>query len=445
MSNDHAVLGFSRFGYGLKPYRVPAPGVDLRIMLAHEIVERRAAQLAAPNLLAAHQVMAETRQAHKADPLTPGCDSPRYPIEFVTDEFSARLDLVRSLRSGFVERLVAFWANHFCVAGAVSVFVYAMAGPFEREAIRPFALGRFEDMLIAVAQHPAMLLYLENTNSTGPHSGAGQRSHGGLNENFGRELLELHTVGVNGGYDQDDVIAAAKIFSGWAIDFQSKAGDIDKYRFVFIPDRHEPGPQTVMGKTYYQTGMDQGLALLRDLGRSHATARHVALKFARHFTGDTPDPRLVERLVANFIETDGDLQALALTLVRSDEAWQAPPQKFKTPQEFIFSSLRAIQPAIGTPLVLKMLDGLGQPLWKAGAPDGFSDIGADWLAPDAMTARVEVAQQLAERSSKQNPLQVAHTVLGDTMSKATRQSIERADSRQQALVLLLMSPEFQRR
>src|SRR5690348_6435791 len=214
-----------------------------------------------------------------------------------------------------------------------------MAGAYEREAIRPHVLGRFADMLLAAEGHPAMLLYLDNAQSIGPNSVAGINRDRGLNENLAREILELHTLGVRTVYTQDDVTSFAKVLTGWTI-LPTATNPDHGGEFVYLKRAHEPGPQTVVGKTYPDTGVEQGRAVLADLARHPATAGHVATKLARHFVADEPPPALVERLTRRFLETDGDLKELALALAVSPDAWSAEQAKIRRPGEWIVAALR---------------------------------------------------------------------------------------------------------
>src|SRR5262252_798402 len=254
------------------------------------------------------------------------------PQKLFRAEAMARFQRAVQAPVGFVERLVHFWSNHFCVSAAKGGFVRACAGSFEREAIRPHVLGRFTDMLKAVESHPAMLFYLDNAQSFGPQSPAGQRRQRGLNENLAREILELHTLGVNGGYTQADVTALARIITGWT--FAGREGRIgEPGTFVFFALAHEPGDHELLGKTYPAGGMEQGESVLADLARHPATARHVATKLARHFVADEPPATLVDRLAKVFRDSDGDLKALAAALIDADEAWSVALAKMRTPEE----------------------------------------------------------------------------------------------------------------
>jgi uncharacterized protein (DUF1800 family) len=361
-------------------------------------------------------------------------------------EALARFQRAASSRAGFVERLVCFWSNHFCVSVAKGGFVRAAAGAYEREAIRPHALGRFADMLAAVEQHPAMIFYLDNQQSIGPSSRAGQNRKRGLNENLAREIMELHTLGVDGGYTQADVTALAHIITGWTfVGRQGRAGEPGSP--IFFADYHEPGAQTVLGKNYVQPDRAQGLAALEDFARHPATARHIATKFARHFVADDPPPALVDRLARNFRATDGDLKALATTLIESPESWAAPAAKLRSPYEFAVAIARLTGrvPTDPGPL-LGGLNSLGQPLWSPPGPNGFADTAAALVSPEGMKARLDLSWQVASRiQDVADPVALLDKIAGPAATQDTRQALSRAESRQQALAMLLMSPEVQRR
>jgi uncharacterized protein (DUF1800 family) len=320
------------------------------------------------------------------------------------------------------------------------------AGSFEREAIRPHVLGRFADMLKAVEQHPAMLFFLDNQQSLGPDSRAGQNRKRGLNENLAREIMELHTLGVGGGYSQDDVTSLARIITGWT--FAGRQGQLGAPgSFVFNANAHQPGPQRLLGRTYENNGIAQGEAALADIARHPSTATFIATKFARHFVADDPPPGLVARLREVFRKSDGDLAALTSTLVDSDEAWQAPLTKLRSPYEFLVAIGRLLARIPDDPSrYLGGLSQLGQPLWSPAGPNGFPDTNAAWAAPEGMKLRLDISAQVASRlGDNSDPRDLLELAAADAASPETRQAIERAESRQQALALLLMSPEFQRR
>jgi uncharacterized protein (DUF1800 family) len=361
-------------------------------------------------------------------------------------EALARLQRATMADCGFVERLVVFWSNHFCISAGKGGLARMWAGSFEREAIRPHVLGRFADMLKAVEQHPAMLFFLDNQQSLGPDSRAGLNRNRGLNENLAREIMELHTLGVGGGYSQDDVTSLARIITGWT--YAGRQGALGTPgTFVFNANAHQPGAQRVMGKIYEANGVAQGEAVLADIARHPSTAKFIATKFARHFVADDPPPALVARLSDVFVKSDGDLKALALALLDSDEAWQAPLTKMRSPYEFLVASGRLLAQIPGDPgRYLGALNVLGQPLWSPAGPNGFPDSNAAWAAPEGMKLRLDISAQIASRLGDGiDPRALLELAAADAASEETRKTVERAESRQQALALLLMSPEFQRR
>src|SRR5213080_771491 len=277
-----------------------------------------------PENSAAAMAPTEPMQPNTAQPNAP--KPPPQPLNIIQKTYRAealaRLQRAMMADCGIIERLVAFWSNHFCISANKGGLARMWAGSFEREAIRPYVLGRFADMLKAVEQHPAMLFFLDNQQSLGPDSRAGLNRKRGLNENLAREIMELHTLGVNGGYSQDDVTSLARIITGWT--YAGRQGMLGTPgSFVFNANAHQPGAHRVMGKIYESSGVTQGEAVLADIARHPSTAKFIANKFARHFVADDPPPALVARLADVFVKSDGDLKALATALLDSDEAWQA--------------------------------------------------------------------------------------------------------------------------
>jgi len=385
-----------------------------------------------------------------AETMQPAAPRPPPPLNVIQKTFRAealaRLQRAVIADCGFVERLVVFWSNHFCISANKGGLARMWAGSFEREAIRPHVLGRFGDMLKAVEQHPAMLFFLDNQQSLGPDSRAGKNRNRGLNENLAREILELHTLGVGGGYSQDDVTALAHIITGWT--YAGRQGQLGAPgTFVFNANAHQPGAQRVMGKIYDANGVVQGEAVLADIARYPSTAKFIAAKFARHFVADDPPPALVARLADVFSRSDGDLKSLALALLDSDEAWKAPQGKMRSQYEFLVAAGRLLAQIPNDPgRYLNGLNVLGQPLWSPAGPNGFPDSNAAWAAPEGIKLRLDISAQIASRlADGVDPRDLLELVAADAASSETRRTIERAESRQQALALLLMSPEFQRR
>jgi uncharacterized protein (DUF1800 family) len=362
------------------------------------------------------------------------------PQQIFAREVKARFDAAIAPEIGFVERLIWFWSNHFCVSADVTI---SMTGAYEREAIRPHVLGRFADMLLACEGHQAMLFYLDNSRSIGPKSVAGLVNTRGLNENLAREILELHTLGVRSVYTQDDVTRFAKVLTGWT--FIPPASNPEHgTEFVFNPRMHEPGPQTVVGKVYAQPDVEQGRAVLADLARHPATAAHVARKLARHFCSDEPPDSLTERLSRRFTETDGDLKEIAKALVESPETWDEQRLKLKRPSEWLISAWRAIGVVPDAQRGLQAMGYLGERMWRPSAPQGFADVQSAWI--DGLAQRLDIANRIAELVQERiEPDEFVDVALASLASDETRAAIARAESRPQGLTLALMAPEFQRR
>ncbi len=373
----------------------------------------------------------------------------------------SRLATAAATKRPFAERLQWFWANHFTVS-VLKGSTRGLVGAFERDAIRPNIAGRFETLLAAATTHPAMLRYLDNWLSAGPHSRvvalearrAARLAQGarvsGINENLAREVLELHTLGAegarNGAYAQADVTAFAAVLSGWRIG-RDPAADGGR----FDASWHEPGPKTVLGKSYAE-GPDALRELLHDLAAHPATARFVATKLARHFIADEPPPALVDRLAAVYLKTDGQLAELYRELIHHEAAWSPPPAKLKTPEEFVVSTARLLgggERMFERPEVVNAggaVLSLGQRVMAAPSPAGWSDRGEDWLGPDAVWKRVEWATRIADRAGRSvDARRLAAQSLGPRLGAETARQIERAADGSQALALLLLAPEFQRR
>ncbi|MBB2176033.1 DUF1800 domain-containing protein [Gluconacetobacter johannae] len=362
-------------------------------------------------------------------------------------EVAAQLDALLLTEQPFRERLAWFWCNHFTVSMRQGG-TRAVAGPYMREAIRPNVTARFSDLLLAVMRHPAMLLYLDNISSIGPNSRAGLRRHRGLNENLARECLELHTVSPLAGYSQADVTSFAAILTGWGVDMKA-----DRPGFVFRPAAHEPGEKTLMGRVFPE-GEEGGVQALRFLGTHPATYRHIATRMVGQFVSDTPPPRDVAHVAGVLHDTQGDLGAAAAALVDLPDAGR-PGVKFRTPMDFATAAMRALglggaPSAPGDPhapahILFGGFASLGQPLWTAPLPNGWSDRAADWSAPADLLARADWSYRLAAFAPDADPLDIAHAALGPALRPATIEAIRHAGARRDGLTLLFSSPEFQRR
>ncbi len=372
----------------------------------------------------------------------------------------ARANAALQTPAPFVERMVHFWANHFAVS-IDKLPVIGMGGLLEVEAIRPHVLGRFRDMLFAVETHPAMLLYLDQAQSIGPNSRIGQvvaargRRKVGLNENLAREIMELHTLGVRNGYTQEDITEFARAMTGWTVAGITR-GPMARFAgangapgaFVFAAPLHEPGERMIMSRRYAEGGEGQARAVLSDMASNPATAKHIATKLARHFTGDSPPAALVDRLTASFLTTGGDLPTLYRLLIEAPEVTAPRTAKFKTPWDWSISALRAVGTReVQGQAVAGLLNQLGQPVWKPGSPAGFDDMDVSWAGPDALMRRVEAASRIATRvgGAAFDMRTLAANVLPGGGSAATLSVIGRAESPVEGLSLLLVSPEFMRR
>ncbi|MFM0608156.1 DUF1800 domain-containing protein [Paraburkholderia sediminicola] len=390
-------------------------------------------------------------------------------LDMYRSSVNARVASALTTQTPFIERLVHFWANHFAVS-TEKPGVAALAGSFEAEAIRPHVLGRFEDMLVAVERHPAMQLFLDQTRSVGPDSMAAMRAaqrnpdvKRGLNENLAREIMELHTLGVRSGYNQDDVTEFARALTGWSLAAnpgnpgnpnnpgnplrQGMPPNAAPGTFVFRTALHEPGSRTIMGRRYDQPGEEQALAILHDLASAPATAQHIGGKLARHFVADNPPPDVSERLANAFARSGGDLPTVYRTLLDMPQAWSPVAVKFKTPWEWTISSMRGLGwQDVGNLQTAPILTQLGQPVWRPGSPAGYDDIAASWAAPDALVRRVEVAQRFASRvGDRLDARSLGQTLLAGSLSAPTAEAVSRAESASTAIALLLVSPDFQRR
>ncbi|MGC1301263.1 MAG: DUF1800 domain-containing protein [Caulobacteraceae bacterium] len=454
-----AAIAATRFGLGARPGEMALARHDpqgwLQVQIRAEGADQPQAQgggalLSASECFQAFLAYREATRAAGQD--ADARKAARQPLDdALNQEVLARAWLGATTPSPFRERWALFWGNHFTVSLTKGEDVGATAAAFEREAIRPHVFGRFADLLSSSSRHPAMLMYLDQQNSVGPSSPAGlKRKNSGLNENLGREIMELHTLGVEAGYTQADVTEFARALTGWSMGGPGATVE-QQGIYLYRSEYHEPGERRVFGKTYPSAQERQAQAALEDFAASPHTARHIARKVAAHFVADDPPPALTARLEAAYRRSDGDLAQVAQALISAPEAWDPAPRKLKTPNEFLISSHRA---AGSGPLdarrdVLGPLGTLGQRPFAAPQPNGWSDTAADWAAPDAIIRRVSLAQGFAgahaPKAGGRDPVQVAQEALGARLTPATLTAVQRAESRQEAFAVLLMSPEFQRR
>jgi uncharacterized protein (DUF1800 family) len=451
-----AAIAVTRFGLGARPGEIVAARRDPRGYLADQIRREGADQPqsdgdSASERFAALQDYREQRQAARqaGDPAQALKAAQKALRDETGDDFLARTRLAVGTPAGFRERWALFWANHFTVS-ATKQTTAVLIGPFEREALRPRVFGRFEDLLVAASSHPAMLTYLDQAQSIGPDSRAAalrqrrQNKQGGLNENLAREILELHTLGVDGGYSQADVTEFARAMTGWSI---GRDNDPEAGAFLFRAAAHQPGARTILGKAYAQGDQDQALSVLRDLAVHPATARHLATKLARHFVADDPPPALVARLERRWRDTGGQLDAMARALIDSPEAWDPAARKIKTPYEFLISAYRMVDtPPRGLGRLAPILTSLGQKPFSPPSPKGWPEEAQAWAAPDALIKRMQWSQGFAAMvADRLDPTRLAEDALGARLTPPVAKAVARAETRAESVALLLMSPEFQRR
>lgn len=445
-------IAVNRFGLGAGPGAAEAVGGDPRGWAAAQI-DRRAAPGTAGGRASAG-TLAEMHRAAIEGPEQLRATARRLYSSVFWPEVVARARHAIETEQPFAERMALFWSNHFTVSRTRAIVGPAIPA-YEREAIRPHVFGRFVDMLKAVCRHPCMLEYLDNIVSIGPQSDVGRRrlaSAGDartLNENLAREILELHTIGVNGGYGQQDVIELAKAISGWSHGgFRPRGHDPRPVQgdFEFRPVFHEPGRKIVLGRTYAEAGADEGLAILDDLARHPATAQHLATKLVRHFIADDPPADAVMRIARIFLASDGDLAAVSRALIDLDAVWREPLPKVKTHYEFVVAVHRAFGNATAGADVVAPLRTLGQSPFSASSPQGWGDTARDWIAPEALLRRIEWVRSLAgSLPATLHPISFLDDVVGPVAGDATREGVARAPSADAAIALVLSSAEFQRR
>ncbi|MCG9680193.1 DUF1800 domain-containing protein [Vibrio sp. Isolate24] len=349
---------------------------------------------------------------------------------------------------GFQERLIQFWSNHFAIS-VDNRRLMPLASKIENDVVRQHWSGNFSDMLMGVSKHPAILMYLDNQASTGPNSKLGKRRGKGLNENLAREILELHTLGVDSSYTQQDVIELAKAISGWSI--KLKSPDVG---FRFVPSMHEPGAVKVMGRTYAQKGIEQGEACLQALALHPDTAQHLATKLCQHFFGRSY-PELEAAMANAYLKSAGELRPVYQVLIESEPAGSAEPMRFRTPKEWLFAVLRSAQISISDKQAMNVLNVLGQPAFNPGSPAGWPDRDKDYNSPSALTQRLQVANMLAAKAVKQakasniQPQKMVDDVIsqlyGAYLDEHTQLVLSKTKNPMMQLSLFWLSPQFQYR
>lgn len=388
------------------------------------------------------------------------------PQRVMEDLLSQRIIRAAESDRQLNEVMVDFWMNHFNVFAGKGLDRFLLTS-YERDTIRPHIWGRFEDLLRATAKSPAMLFYLDNARSVAAPENRPQRvarfgrframpaqqnakqKQGGLNENYAREIMELHTLGVDGGYTQKDVTELARVFTGWTItrpqDRQGEAAE-----FMFRPQLHDIGSKTVLGVHFRPGGgMEEGEQMIHFLAHQPATAHHIALQLCQRLVSDEPPPALVDRVAKRFLATDGDLRETVKAVVTSPEFWSPATYraKVKTPFEYVISATRALGMHVDQPAqVARALQQIGEPLYGSQPPTGYSDKAEAWMNTGALLNRMNFAVDLAKRAPLDPNATVASlavTLAGDEISGATCDKIKEKDPHLIA-GLILGSPEFQR-
>ncbi|MGR3468476.1 MAG: DUF1800 domain-containing protein [Shimia sp.] len=452
-------LAAIRFGCGLSP-RVPPPqdaAEMLRRLGGPDTAARALPMQGQAELLALEDALVPVNRAAKRGETRAERDAAKAQGNAMRREQRNRatLDLGRRLmrmattEDGLRERLTLFWADHFTAFGKDALWRYATE-IYIAEAIRPHVAGRFGDMLKAVVTHPVMLFYLDQRVSTGPNSDAGQRRNGrGLNENLAREVLELHTLGVQGRYTQRDVRELAELLTG----LTHRRGQ----GFFFRATMVEPGAEQVLGATYAGDDLAAIEAALDDLATHPDTARHLARKMAVHFVDEEPPEALVDALAQTYANTGGDLLAMTATMLRHPAAWAPELRNVKWPLEFIGSALRALglrpedlPPGDHEPWrqwVDNRLSRMGQPWPRPAGPDGWPEEDSAWITPQGVAARIDWAMSAPARLAPAlpDPREFAVTALGPMLPAEVAFAARAAETRREGVGLVLSSPAFQRR
>jgi len=443
MSLREAAIAANRFGLGATPTQLNEIASDPRGWLLEQIHPAPTPIRELAGMKPSGEIVRNRAAMRGREDEEMRRESQMAQRELYRGEMAARCLVAARSRQPFRERLVRFWSNHFSVS-VTRGELRGLVGAYEREAIRPNICAGFTQLLLAAERHPAMQLYLDNARSIGPDSMAGSRSGKGLNENHAREILELHTLGVNGGYTQEDVEALAAILTGWGL---VRGRDEIRGGFAFEPRRHQPGTKRLLGRDYPEDGEREGRAALKQLARHPATARFIATKLVRHFVADEAPEAAVDPLTRTFLDSGGDLPEVYRALIALPQAWDRTLSKLKTPDELVVSTARALgYVADGEPMLRSVLY-LGQPPFAAPSPQGWPDQADDWLGPESVLTRVEWAQKVGEDTGHRidRPDALAASILGPLLTSRTHDAVRTASTPSDALALLMASPEFQRR
>ena len=443
MPDRNQIRALNRFGLGARPGE--ASGIDPKPWLRAQVTPT-AALLSGSKLKTTQQLIEEIA---KAKGRTNSEANRKKYREQASKQMQAEVSAVLNhgvrTETPFAERLVRFWSNHFTVSAEGELEVRYLAGAYEREAIRPHVFGKFEDMVLATARHPAMLVYLDQMRSLGPNSQIGKRRKAGLNENYARELMELHTLGVNGGYDQADVEALAKILTGWTVGGLTRGNAREIVPFRFEPTIHEPGDKVLLGRKILGGGEDEGREAIRLLTRHPSTARFIATKLVQHFVADAPPARDVNTIAEVFMDTNGDLAQLSFALINLQSAFTTEARKFRTPQEYVLAVGRAFRVREVPRNMFAVLRPLRQPYWGALSPAGYGDTAQDWADPDALVKRTELARQIAKtaKRGRMDAAELAPQLIEAHDPNVLHLALTSQKTSSDALALLLASPDFQ--
>ena len=372
-------------------------------------------------------------------------EAKRRRMQLSKEAKQARILRALESRNQLQEMMVDFWFNHFNVfmpKGAVRMWV----GSYEERAIRPHAFGKFRNLLGATAKHPAMQLYLENYLNVAPNSRQGRGVEKNLNENYARELLELHTLGVDGGYTQADIESLARIFTGW--DLARRQDSPESNGFRFEPSRHDPTDKVFLGQRIPGGGVEEGETALDILAQHPSTARHISYKLAQYFVTDAPPEALTNRLADRFLSSEGDIRSVLSMLFESDEFWSPAhfQTKFKTPYQYLFSMARATGLSSPSDEVLQRLEGsmdqLSMPLYECRPPDGYAQVESAWLNADAMMRRTSLSMAVYKLKEQNQPSAAdLLATLGDQFSTKTLAVLDSASAELRS-TLILGSPEM---
>jgi uncharacterized protein (DUF1800 family) len=439
-----ALLALQRFGLGPKPGGIGRIGKDPLKALQNDLNSGSA--------------ISDSSLPTYVQAAASGQNSFEEAYAIFQKECQARFSKQLQPEIGFLERLVLFWSNHFSMSAWKSNTVLGTIGQWERDVVRKNVLGKFSDMLIGTMRHPAMIAFLDNENSMGPNSPIGQSWGMGYNENLAREILELHTLGVGAGYTELDVTNLAKIITGWSYvrgweaDNKWNGGNQqNRGQFIFRSDWHEPGAITVLGKSYTQSGIDQGLTVLRDLAIHPKTAEHIAYKLVLHFISDSPTPEMVNPLKTAFLNSGGNLKSTALALIKLSAALTGTPSKIRTPYELTVAQFRASKVTTWGDrewAVSEPLRALNHMPFERQTPDGYPDETAWWLNPDAMTIRLDTAQLFYDVfwwKTAPVPATLGTQLFDVALSARSKALLAQTTDKRNGLTSLLMLPEFQRR